>query len=169
MRPLRGLQETRVATREESGVLGVPSRRPKGMPGDSDVGTGAPLDSGMLDVESFTHPKVPEVSCAPAAKTIDVDSAGEQSSSLSITEDTAPSRGADTFPEDDREAGAGSTVTQSVPSQVMGNQEPRASSPGYKDPSLPDSCLGGCPSSFLLLLGWRLCPSAKVKCSIKSS
>ena len=27
MRPLRGLQETRVATRQESGVLGVPSRR----------------------------------------------------------------------------------------------------------------------------------------------
>ena len=28
MRPLRGLQETRVATREESGVLGFPSPRP---------------------------------------------------------------------------------------------------------------------------------------------
>ena len=27
LRPLRGLQETRVATREESGVLGFPSRR----------------------------------------------------------------------------------------------------------------------------------------------
>ena len=27
VRPLRGLQETRVATREESGVLGFPSRR----------------------------------------------------------------------------------------------------------------------------------------------
>ena len=27
MRPLRGLQESRVATREESGVLGFPSRR----------------------------------------------------------------------------------------------------------------------------------------------
>ena len=27
LRPLRGLQETRVATREESGVLGLPSRR----------------------------------------------------------------------------------------------------------------------------------------------
>ena len=27
MRPLRGLQETRVLTREESGVLGFPSRR----------------------------------------------------------------------------------------------------------------------------------------------
>ena len=27
MRPLSGLQETRVATREESGVLGFPSRR----------------------------------------------------------------------------------------------------------------------------------------------
>ena len=28
LRPLRGLQETRVATREESGVLGFPTRRP---------------------------------------------------------------------------------------------------------------------------------------------
>ena len=27
LRPLRGLQETRIATREESGVLGLPSRR----------------------------------------------------------------------------------------------------------------------------------------------
>ena len=27
LRPLRGLQETRVATREESGILGFPSRR----------------------------------------------------------------------------------------------------------------------------------------------
>ena len=36
MRPLRGLQETRVATREESGVLGFPSRRgltPRGSDG----------------------------------------------------------------------------------------------------------------------------------------
>ena len=30
MRPLRGLQETRVATREESGVLGFPSHNTKG-------------------------------------------------------------------------------------------------------------------------------------------
>ena len=34
LRPLRGLQETRVATREESGVLGFPSREP-GVSGDS--------------------------------------------------------------------------------------------------------------------------------------
>ena len=36
MRPLRGLQETRVATREESGVLGFPSTRgltPRGLGG----------------------------------------------------------------------------------------------------------------------------------------
>ncbi|XP_017914091.1 PREDICTED: protein FAM135B [Capra hircus] len=95
---------------------------PKGVPGDPDAGTRAPLDSSMLDVESFTHPKVPEVSCAPC---IDVDSAGEQSSSLGVMEDTAPSRGADTFPEDDHEAGTGSAVTQSIPSPVTGNQEPR--------------------------------------------
>ena len=40
MRPLRGLQETRVATREESGVLGFPSRRgltPRGTEGTRDA------------------------------------------------------------------------------------------------------------------------------------
>ena len=100
---------------------------PKGVPGNSAAGTGAPLDSSVLDVESLTHPKVPDVSCAAAAKTIDVGSAGEQSSCPGLVEDTAPSRGADTCPEDVREADtAGSAVTQSVPSQVMGNQEPRA-------------------------------------------
>lgn len=92
------------------------------MPGDSDAGTGAPLNSGMLDVE-FLH-KVPEVSCAPS---IDVDSAGEQSSSLGVMEDTAPSRGADTFPEDDREAGMGSAVTQSIPSRFTVEPRPGTS------------------------------------------
>ena len=33
MRPLRGLQETRVATREESGVLVFPRRGPRRRPG----------------------------------------------------------------------------------------------------------------------------------------
>ncbi|KAM9690427.1 protein FAM135B [Dama dama] len=104
-----------------------PVETPKGVPGNSAVGTGAPLDSSMLGVESLTHPKVPDVSCAATAKTIDVDSAGEQSSCPGLVEDTAPSRGADTCPEAVREAdAAGSAVTQSVPSQVMGNQEPRA-------------------------------------------
>ncbi|KAF4022207.1 hypothetical protein G4228_014019 [Cervus hanglu yarkandensis] len=104
-----------------------PVETPKGVPGNSAAGTGAPLDSGMLGVESLTHPKVPDVSCAATAKTIDVDSAGEQSSCPGLVEDTAPSRGADTCPEAVREADtAGSAVTQSVPSQVTGNQEPRA-------------------------------------------
>ena len=49
LRPLRGLQETRVATREESGVLGFPSRRgltPRGSlecsPRDSQESSPAP-------------------------------------------------------------------------------------------------------------------------------
>ena len=40
MRRLRGLQETRDATQEESGVLGLPSFKPKqNFPGDSVVKT----------------------------------------------------------------------------------------------------------------------------------
>ncbi|XP_020741520.2 protein FAM135B isoform X1 [Odocoileus virginianus] len=104
-----------------------PVETPKGVPGNSDMGTGAPLDSGVLDVESLTHPKVPDVSCAATAKIINVGSAGEQSSCPGLVEDTAPSRGDDTCPEDVRGADTvGSAVTQSVPSQVTGNQEPRA-------------------------------------------
>ena len=62
MRPLRGLQESRVATREESGVLGFPSRRgltPRGslecnpeipaIPGDNGEGNGNPLQCSCLE------------------------------------------------------------------------------------------------------------------------
>ena len=50
MRPLRGLQETRVATREESGVLGFPSRRgltPRGLQeGPAALGLSGQQDTG---------------------------------------------------------------------------------------------------------------------------
>ncbi|KAB0371671.1 hypothetical protein FD755_016609 [Muntiacus reevesi] len=108
-------------------LLGLAAPGHRALPREPVETPKAPLDSGMLDVESFTHAKVPDVSCAASAKTIDVDSAGEQSSCPGVVEDTAPSGGADTCPEDVREADTmGSAVTQSVPSQVTGNQEPRA-------------------------------------------
>ncbi|KAB0364677.1 hypothetical protein FD754_008833, partial [Muntiacus muntjak] len=108
-------------------LLGLAAPGHRALPREPVETPKAPLDSGMLDVESFTHPKVPDVSCAASAKTIDVDSTGKQSSCPGVVEDTAPSGGADTCPEDVREADTmGSAVTQSVPSQVTGNQEPRA-------------------------------------------
>ncbi|XP_023985194.1 protein FAM135B [Physeter macrocephalus] len=100
---------------------------PKRMPEDSNVGKRALSNSSISDVEHFTHHQVPEVSCTSAAETIDPDSTGERSSSPGIVEDTALSRGPNTFPEGGREAGAVcSTVTHSVHSQATGNQEPRA-------------------------------------------
>ena len=66
MRPLRGLQETRVATREESGVLGFPSRRgltPRG-PSGCEGKLGVALESlqGRRDltytqrhIDTYTH------------------------------------------------------------------------------------------------------------------
>ena len=46
LRPLRGLQETRVATREESGVLGFPSRR-EARRGSQGASRAAPGKSGL--------------------------------------------------------------------------------------------------------------------------
>ena len=51
MRPLRVLQETRVATREESGVLGFPSRRgltPRGKSRDFTLPTKVRLVKAMV-------------------------------------------------------------------------------------------------------------------------
>ena len=51
MRPLRGLQETRVATREESGVLGFPSRRgltPRGQSWIPTGRTGKPKEASCM-------------------------------------------------------------------------------------------------------------------------
>ncbi|XP_058898835.1 protein FAM135B [Kogia breviceps] len=100
---------------------------PRRSPKDSSVGKRALSNSSISDVEHFTRHKVPEVSCTSAAETINPDSAGERSSSPGVVEDTALSRGPNTFPEGGREAGTVcSTVTHSVHSQATGNQEPRA-------------------------------------------
>ncbi|XP_067568927.1 protein FAM135B [Pseudorca crassidens] len=100
---------------------------PERMPKDSNVGKRALSNSSILDVEHFTHREVPEVSCTSAAEIINLDSAGERSSSPGVIDDTALSRGPNAVPEDGREAGAAcSTGTHSVHSQATGNQEPRA-------------------------------------------
>ncbi|XP_004431103.1 PREDICTED: protein FAM135B [Ceratotherium simum simum] len=100
---------------------------PKGMPKDLNVGKGALSNSNISDVESIAHHKVPELSCTSDADAIDLDSIGEQSSSPSIIDDTAFSRGANTFLDVGHEAGTVcSTVTHSIHSQVLGNQDPRA-------------------------------------------
>ncbi|XP_057591954.1 protein FAM135B [Hippopotamus amphibius kiboko] len=100
---------------------------PKGMPKDSNVGERALSNSSISDAERYTHHKVPDVSCTSAARTIDPDSTGEQSSSPGSIDETVLRRGAKALPEDGPAADTVcSTVTHSIHSQVTGNQEPRA-------------------------------------------
>uniref|UniRef100_A0A8D1K632 DUF676 domain-containing protein n=1 Tax=Sus scrofa TaxID=9823 RepID=A0A8D1K632_PIG len=106
---------------------GAPMEAPKGRPEDANVGERPLPNSGILDAETFTHHKVPEVSSTSAANTVDLDSTSERGSSPCTAEDTVLRRGARTFPEDGREEGpACSPVSRSLHSQSMGNQEPRA-------------------------------------------
>ena len=51
MRPLRGLQEPRVATREESGVLGFPSRRGMTSRGSLDKNTLEGINSRVSEAQ----------------------------------------------------------------------------------------------------------------------
>uniref|UniRef100_A0A8D1LUI1 DUF676 domain-containing protein n=1 Tax=Sus scrofa TaxID=9823 RepID=A0A8D1LUI1_PIG len=106
---------------------GAPVEAPKGRPEDANVGEHPLPNSGILDAETFTHHKVPEVSSTSAANTVDLDSTSERGSSPCTAEDTVLRRGARTFPEDGREEGpACSPVSRSLHSQSTGNQEPRA-------------------------------------------
>uniref|UniRef100_A0A8D0TBS0 DUF676 domain-containing protein n=1 Tax=Sus scrofa TaxID=9823 RepID=A0A8D0TBS0_PIG len=106
---------------------GAPVEAPKGRPEDANVGERPLPNSGILDAETFTHHKVPEVSSTSAANTVDLDSTSERGSSPCTAEDTVLRRGARTFPEDGREEGpACSPVSRSLHSQSTGNQEPRA-------------------------------------------
>ena len=68
LRPLRGLQETRVATQEESGVLGFPSRRgltPRGfllqcmkVKSESEVAQSCPTFSDPMDCSLQAPPSM---------------------------------------------------------------------------------------------------------------
>uniref|UniRef100_A0A8C3YQ98 Family with sequence similarity 135 member B n=1 Tax=Catagonus wagneri TaxID=51154 RepID=A0A8C3YQ98_9CETA len=99
----------------------------KGETEDANVGNRASPKSSTLDAETFTHHKVPEVSCTSAANTIDLDLTNERSSSPCIADDTVLRRGAQTFAEDEHEEGTVcSSVSPSLHSQTTGDQEPRA-------------------------------------------
>ncbi|XP_001499633.1 protein FAM135B isoform X1 [Equus przewalskii] len=100
---------------------------PKGMPKDLNKGKGALSNSNISDVESISHHKVSELSRTSDAEPTSLDSTGEQSSSPCIIDDTAFSRRTNSFLEVGHEAGTVcSTVTHTIPSQVLGNQEPQA-------------------------------------------
>ncbi|XP_047638877.1 protein FAM135B [Phacochoerus africanus] len=106
---------------------GAPVEAPKGRPEDANMGESPLPNSGILDAETFTHHKVPEVSSTSAANTVDLDSTSERGSSPCTADDTVLRRGAHTFPEDGREEGpACSPVSHSLHPQSTGNQEPRA-------------------------------------------
>ncbi|PNI45932.1 FAM135B isoform 4, partial [Pan troglodytes] len=102
---------------------------PKGMPKDLNVGQQALSNSGISEVEGLSQHQVPELSCTSAADAISMNSTGQQSQSGSpcITDDTAFNRGVNAFPEAKHKAGTVCpTVTHSVHSQVLKNQELKA-------------------------------------------
>ncbi|PNJ02493.1 hypothetical protein CR201_G0054798, partial [Pongo abelii] len=102
---------------------------PKGMPKDLNVGQPALSNSGISEVEGLSQHQVPELSCTSAADAINMNSTGQQSQSDSpcIMDDTAFNRGVNAFPEAKHKAGTVCpTVTHSVHSQVLKNQELKA-------------------------------------------
>ncbi|XP_029779624.1 protein FAM135B isoform X2 [Suricata suricatta] len=100
---------------------------PKGMPEDLSMEKEALSDSSISDDETIAHHTVPELNCTAAAEAIDLGSTGEQNSSPCIIDDTEFSKGAKALLEAGHEAGTVcSTVTHSIHSQGLGNQEPRA-------------------------------------------
>ncbi|XP_026351157.2 protein FAM135B [Ursus arctos] len=99
---------------------------PEGVPEDLNVGKDALSDSSISDDETIAHHKVPEWSCRAAADASELGSVSEQRSSPCIIDDATFSKGAHAPLEAGCEAGTVcSTVTHSIHSQVLGNQEPR--------------------------------------------
>ncbi|XP_025778764.1 protein FAM135B [Puma concolor] len=100
---------------------------PKGMPEDLKLEKGARFHSSISDDETVAHRTVPALNYTAVADAVDLGSAGKQSSSPCIMDDAEFSKGANAVLEAGREAGtACPTVTHSVHSQVLGDQEPRA-------------------------------------------
>uniref|UniRef100_A0A2K5VR72 Family with sequence similarity 135 member B n=1 Tax=Macaca fascicularis TaxID=9541 RepID=A0A2K5VR72_MACFA len=102
---------------------------PKGIPKDLNVGQPALSNSGISEVEGLSQHQVPELSYTSAADAINMNSTGQQSQSGSpcIMDDTAFNRGVNAFPEAKHKAGTVCpTVTHSVHSQVLKNQELKA-------------------------------------------
>ncbi|XP_031525641.1 protein FAM135B isoform X1 [Papio anubis] len=102
---------------------------PKGIPKDLNVGQPALSNSGISEVEGLSQHQVPELSYTSAADAINMNSTGQQSQSGSpcIMDDTAFNRGVNAFPEAKHKAGTVCpTVTHSIHSQVLKNQELKA-------------------------------------------
>ncbi|KAK2095052.1 hypothetical protein P7K49_026468 [Saguinus oedipus] len=102
---------------------------PKGKPKDLKVGQTALSNSGISEVEGISQHKLPELSHTSAADAINLNSSGQQSQSGSpcVMDNTAFDRGVNAFPEVKHKAGpVCPTVTHSVHSQVLKNQELKA-------------------------------------------
>ncbi|XP_004837962.1 protein FAM135B isoform X1 [Heterocephalus glaber] len=100
---------------------------PKGRPKDLNVGKHTLSNSSISEVGELSHHKVPEFSCPSAANAIHPNSAGQQSSSPCLIHDMMLNRTPDSSLEVEHDAGTVCrTVTHSIPSHVLRNQEPKA-------------------------------------------
>ncbi|KAM6170707.1 protein FAM135B [Erethizon dorsatum] len=100
---------------------------PKGRPKDLNLDKHLLSNSSISEVGQMSHHKVPEFSCPSAADASHPNSAGQRSSLPCLIDDTVLNRGPDTSVEVEHEAGTVCpTVTHSIPSHVLRNQEPKA-------------------------------------------
>ncbi|KAL0599179.1 Protein FAM135B, partial [Plecturocebus cupreus] len=102
---------------------------PQGKPKDLKVRQTALSNSGISEAEGISQHTVPELSFTSAADAINLNSTGQRSQSGSpcIMDNTAFDRGVNAFPEVKHKAGTVCpTVTHSVHSQVLKNQELKA-------------------------------------------
>ncbi|XP_062935827.1 protein FAM135B [Cynocephalus volans] len=100
---------------------------PKDMPKDFNVDKGALSNSSISEAEGISHREVPELSSASVVDTVNPDPAGKESSSPHIADDPGLNRRANAFAEAEHEAGTVCpTVTHSIHTQVLRNQEPKA-------------------------------------------
>uniref|UniRef100_A0A2R8N4V4 Family with sequence similarity 135 member B n=1 Tax=Callithrix jacchus TaxID=9483 RepID=A0A2R8N4V4_CALJA len=102
---------------------------PKGKPKDLKMGQTALSNSGISEAEGISQHKVPELSHTSAADATNLNSTGQRSQSGSpcVMDNTAFDRGVTAFPEVKHKAGpVCPTVTHSVHSQVLKNQELKA-------------------------------------------
>nr|KAF6326291.1 family with sequence similarity 135 member B [Pipistrellus kuhlii] len=117
---------------------GVQMEAPKRVPADAGVGSGAWSHGGRADVASLPDHEVPALSGPPAVDAAGLGSAGQRRGSPRSVKEAAFGRGAHTL-EWGHQAGAAcpAAVTHSIPSQVLGPQEPRASTSAMGPPLAP--------------------------------
>uniref|UniRef100_A0A8D2DE30 Family with sequence similarity 135 member B n=1 Tax=Sciurus vulgaris TaxID=55149 RepID=A0A8D2DE30_SCIVU len=97
---------------------------PKGRPKDSNVSKHILSNSSISEVGETSHHLVPEFSCTSASDPVTLNP--EHSSVPGTVDHVALRRGPNAFPEVEHEAGTVCpTVTHSIPSQILRNQELR--------------------------------------------